>query len=205
MSIRAFSEKRTIPNFGCVSGGGTSNLQGGAIYAQTNVELTISDTTFKSNTASDDVSEISSIFWEKETSWHFLYACMSGGWDIQLAGRCYLCYEQCWVDYLQQHFHLERRLNGESIFGAVFWQFFDASSIFLRTLFAFSTAISAPIAMTHGAFDLGESDLLIAPLFVHFWRKELCCRFWETSAHPTFYMGVSWSILGGFGWNLDIR
>ena len=34
-------------------GGGTSNLQGGAIYAQTNVELTISGCAFTSNSAID--------------------------------------------------------------------------------------------------------------------------------------------------------
>ena len=52
-------------------GGGTSNLQGGAIYAYgygSTVTLTISNTEFKSNNAGIAVSEILSLFEEKETS-----------------------------------------------------------------------------------------------------------------------------------------
>ena len=63
--------------------GGTSNLQGGAIFAQGTVTIVISNTEFKSNTASDAVSEISSLFGEKDTSWHF---CMCGGGNFNLQG-----------------------------------------------------------------------------------------------------------------------
>ena len=52
-------------------GGGTSNFQGGAIYASGNggtVTLAISDTEFKSNTAGNYVSEFAFVFFEeKET------------------------------------------------------------------------------------------------------------------------------------------
>tara|TARA_A100001015_G_C14431526_1_gene496896 strand:- start:175 stop:432 length:258 start_codon:yes stop_codon:yes gene_type:complete len=64
MPIRAISDKRTISNFCCMSGGGTSNLQGGAIAAGNyggTVTLTISNTEFKSNTAQYNVSETLSI------------------------------------------------------------------------------------------------------------------------------------------------
>ena len=59
MSIRAFSDKKNYPKFFAVcGGGGTSNLQGGAIFALTDVTLTISDTKFERNTANFYVSEI---------------------------------------------------------------------------------------------------------------------------------------------------
>ena len=50
MPIRVFSEKRTIPNFRCMSGGGTSKLQGGAIRIDSG-SLSIKDSTFESNEA----------------------------------------------------------------------------------------------------------------------------------------------------------
>ena len=65
MSTQAFSKKRTISNFRCMSGGGTfnrNNLQGGAIYAINDVQITISDTKFESNSADYKVSEISTAF-----------------------------------------------------------------------------------------------------------------------------------------------
>ena len=71
MSIRAFSNKKNYLNFSLHVGGGTSirnNLQGGAIYASSNVQITISDTKFESNSATAFVSEILTAFCQKETS-----------------------------------------------------------------------------------------------------------------------------------------
>ena len=94
-----------------MSGGGTSNLQGGAISADTNVDLTISSCTFTSNSA-NDVSPFP---------------------------------ESCFLAVLEHFFNLSFDLLG-----------------------AFSTDISALMAMTHIALDPGESELSIALLFIHF-------------------------------------
>ena len=53
--------------FALCDGGGTFNLQGGAIAAYNDPTLTISDTKFESNTAGSNVSETLSIFDKKKS------------------------------------------------------------------------------------------------------------------------------------------
>ena len=53
MPIRAFSDKRTISNFCCMWGGGTPNLQGGAIAAGNGVKVEISACIFQQNEAAE--------------------------------------------------------------------------------------------------------------------------------------------------------
>ena len=60
--FEAISDKKKLRDISCMSGGGNFNLQGGAIYVTTGVQITIRDTTFERNTAAKWVSEISSAF-----------------------------------------------------------------------------------------------------------------------------------------------
>ena len=64
--IRFVLKRKKPRDISCMSGGGTSNLQGGAIYVWGNggtdvTLITISNTEFKSHIAQDNVSEILSI------------------------------------------------------------------------------------------------------------------------------------------------
>ena len=92
MSIRAFSNKKNYLNFSLHVGGGTSNLQGGAIYASGDggtVTLTISNTEFKSNTVTyGSVSEILTVV--RERNLVTFLACPGAGTGNLLGWR-YFC------------------------------------------------------------------------------------------------------------------
>ena len=67
MKFGGIFDRKKPRDVSCMFRGGTSNLQGGAIYAKS-ATLTISNTEFISNTAQSYVSEILSVCCRKETS-----------------------------------------------------------------------------------------------------------------------------------------